>query len=294
MSNPSVSSVDTPQRPAVRSLADLVGPPREFLDDVWGVFPRQYRAETAAGLLTSRRIWDELDCGLVVRPFVRLVAAGDPVPYEEFCHTRNVVNNPLVGYPDAVVVRHRHDGGATVVLDRPERWSTDVADLVAGLASFFRAEVWSTAFLTPPGAAADLAADPAAHCFVVQLEGATSWSLASTLGDEREAVPGGLAAPTLRPGDVLYLPAGTTGGATAGDNGALHLVVGVREVAARRLAELMLAVFLKGPVAEAAAVDHHTMTLDEKVSWLRGALREHLAGLDLGKVVELARRQQGR
>jgi hypothetical protein len=47
------------------------------------------------------------------------------------------------------------------------------------------------------------------------------------------------------------------------------------------------------PVEEIAGV-HHFMSIDEKVTWLRDALAEHLSGQDLGALADEAVRSQQR
>lgn len=281
-------------RESARHLQDLVGDPKAFLGDIWKVFPYQYRSEGVRGLLTSERVWGELDCGLLVRPFFRLLGAG--APFDDIHQTRNVVNNPRDGYPVPEAVRVHHEAGSILALERPELWSSEVAALTEGLQRDLRAQTWSTAYLVPADGAIlvhrpSSAQEADAHSFVLQLEGSTRWSPGVPSGEG--GTPGRAFTGELVPGDVLYLPPGADHTVCAGDSGSLHMVVRVREIDVTQLAEMALALFMRTKAAESVAGNHHTMALDEKVFWLRDALREHLAGQNPKAIVELARRQRG-
>lgn len=281
------------------SPAELVATPEE-LHDVWGCLPYQYRKEAAAGLLSSRRIWDELDCGLVVRPFFSVIP-GPPHRLGKDVHrSRNVVNNRLDGYPDPAEIARLHAQGSAVLLHRPELWNPEIAGLVDGMATSLRAKAWSTAVLLPAGAHGDphrelLRAAPETHTFVYQLEGRTSWTVTDAAGDAAAAPTGHRPFQAQqRPGDLLYLPPLTEQSVDAGADGSLSLLVSVQELTARQLAETMLALFLRStPVADLAG-QHHALSLTEKMAWVRRAAVEHLASQDLGQVVRVARQLQQR
>jgi hypothetical protein len=259
-------------------LRDLVGTPAEFFTDVFGVFPYRYESAAASYLISSRLIWDELACGLVLRPYFDLVTPAGPVRHDAYV-TRNVVNNPLDGYPDVAVIRRHYAEGATVVLRQPELWSPELAALAGCLEKSFRAEVRTDCYLAPAGAAVPmLDADGESHSFVLQIEGGAEWAVG---GDG----PGHFTTSTA-PGDVLYLPPGTDHRATITKDHSLTLVVSVREATATQIAEIVSAMFLRGPQADAVAGTHHTMPIDAKIAWLRGALVEHLDRLDRKVVLE--------
>lgn len=87
----------------------------------------------------------------------------------------------------------------------------------------------------------------------------------------------------LGPGDILYIPSGRPHRATGGDS--LRMVIAVQQPTARDLTELVLAGFLRSARATEIAGTHHTMSLDEKVAWLRTELAAYLAGQDLDALV---------
>jgi hypothetical protein len=260
------------------NLRDLIGTPADFFTDVFGTFPYRYRSQTAGELISSRLIWDELGCGLLLRPYFDLVTPAGPVRHDAYV-TRNVVNNPLDGYPDVTAVRRHHAAGATVVLREPELWSPELAALKASLQKSFRAEVRTDCYLAPAGKAVPmLDAAGESHAFVVQIEGSSGWAVGAD-------GPGSFTT-TLVPGDVVYLPPGTAHQAKITSDGSLILVVSVREATATQIAEIVSALFLRGPQAEAIAGTHHTMPVTDKIEWLRGALVEHLDRLDRKVVLE--------
>jgi hypothetical protein len=255
-------------------LRDLVGEPAGFFADVFGIFPYRYRA--SLDLVSSALIWDELECGLAVRPYFDLLRSDGPVRHDAYL-TRNVVNNPLDGYPDVEVMRRHYAEGAAVVMPRAELWCAKLADLVSSLGKTFRAETWADCYL---GTAVS-AASAEAHAFALQIEGASTWSVG---GSE----PGNFTG-TLTPGDIVYLPPGTTCEAAGTDQGSLVVMLHIREVTPRELAEVMAATFLRGPQAQQVAGNHHLMPMPEKVDWLRDALAAHLEKLDTKAVLETTR-----
>jgi hypothetical protein len=275
--------------PAPRSLRDLVGEPRDFFSHIWNVFPYQYRVQNALGLLSPADIWDELDCGLIVRPYVRLADPSGAAGQEAAFHTRLVVNNELTGYPDPDAFSRAYRGGATIVLERPELWHARVAGLVGSLAGGFRGEVWSAAVLTPPrGSIAGLVGQPGReHSFALQLAGRSSWSVGGT--SDGQPAPGSFCV-ELDAGGLVYLPPDCERAVRVGDEGALLLVISVAEVSAERLAETIGVLFLRSPAARSIEDSHHTMTIAEKIAWLRGAIAGNLAEQDPQEALKIALR----
>lgn len=299
-SETSETSTDQRPRPAPADLRDLVGEPSDFFSDIWNAFPYQYQVENVPGLLSTDEVWDELACGLIVRPWVSLTYPPGPAgaAREPAFQTRVVVNNDLVGYPDPGVFRRAYEGGASIVLDRPEMWHPRIASLVDSLAAGFRGDVWSTLVLAPPHASTTgLDAAPAVlprgddsphppiqpgeHSFILQLAGRCAWSA----GAQQE--PGSFSS-DLDPGGLVYLPPGCERAVRVGAEGALLLVISVAEVSAERLAEILGALFLRGAAARAIQDCHHTMTTSEKIAWLRDALGEHLAEQDPQEALKIA------
>lgn len=264
-----MTSIDQQPRSTPRILRDLVGEPGDFFDNVWNTFPYQYLAEGAPDLLALSELWDEFECGLIVRPWVSLThphglsAAKQDAAFQ----TRVVVNNDLVGYPVPGEFRRAYEGGASIILDRPELWSPRIAALVSSLEAGFHGDVWSTLVVAPPHAVTtELELDSApngGHSFLLHLAGHCSW----TAGGQ---APGAFSV-DLAAGGVLYLPPGCERTAHIGEGGALILIISVVEITAGQLAEAMGALFLRGSGREIED-RHHEMTSSEKIAWVREAL----------------------
>ncbi|MGP3937988.1 hypothetical protein [Nonomuraea sp. KM88] len=288
-----MTSTDQQPRSAPATLKDLVGEPKDFFDDIWNVFPYQYRVENLPGLLSPGELWDEFACSLIVRPWVSLTYPRGLAVAEQNAafNTRVVVNNDLVGYPDPDAFRSAYESGASITLDRPELWNPRIASLVGNLGAGFRGDVWSTLVLAPPQAStAGLDTTPTAdhsaeHAFVLQLAGRCTWS-----AGERQA-PGSFTA-DLDAGGLLYLPPGCERSVRIGEDGALLLVISVAETSAERLAEIMGALFLRSAAARAIEGCHHEMTRGEKIAWLRDALSRHLAKQDPQEALKIALRSR--
>jgi len=274
-------------RSAPGALKDLVGEPGDFFSEIWNTFPYQYQAQDVPGLLTTAELWDELACGLIVRPWVSLTypRGRSAAERDAAFQTRVVVNNALVGYPVPEEFRRAYEDGASIILDRPELWSPRIAALVASLATGFRGDVWSTLVLAPPHAAtAGLDAAPdGGHSFVLQLAGDCFW----TAGGQE---PGAFSAELAADG-VLYLPPGCERTARIGSDGALVLAISVAEVTAGRLAEIMGALFMRGTGREIEDC-HHEMTTGEKIARVREALCRHLAEQDPQQALAIALRSR--
>ena len=75
----------------------------------------------------------------------------------------------------------------------------------------------------------------------------------------------------------------------AGSGAATCLVIAVQEPTAKQLAQTMLAMFLRSDAAGAVAGEHHRMSLEDKMAWLRDALADHIASSDVAEAIRLTR-----
>ncbi|MFE7172550.1 JmjC domain-containing protein [Streptomyces sp. NPDC057616] len=264
-------------------LGELVGDVDAFSAGVWGVRAAVFRGVSVPALLSAQEIWDAFDYGLLVAPYFGVARDGVGAPAADITVTRRVQQKPRARYADAAGVRRWFAAGYTVGLRQPDHWHADIKGLVGALREELRADVRSSVFLTPPASDSDSSKGgarvraEASHLFVLQVEGATRWSL----GDQEHRTQ-------LAPGDVLYLPPGHRHGVAAHEDGALYLALSVRQPGPRDLAEVALAGFLRSAPAEAIAGRHHYMSLEEKVSWLRRELTSYLAGQDVDGLVATA------
>ena len=211
-------------------LQDLVGDVDQFARRHWGRCPRLQRAArpgsgdsvgTAgsagpelAGLLTVGDV-DRFLASAPRRPTVRLVRDGAVLDPASYCTTVRLGGQTMADVIDPVKVTAAYLDGATVVLQSLHRTWRPVGELVAGLSAELSHPVQANAYLTPTGGRGLAAHEDPHDVLVLQCHGTKRWTVAD-LGEV-----------TLRPCDVLYLPAGTAHSAAATDQPSLHLTLGV-------------------------------------------------------------------
>jgi lysine-specific demethylase/histidyl-hydroxylase NO66 len=216
-----------PERPVsdtTPALARLVGDPDEFLAERFGRAPA-YRAgddPTAFDDLLSLDDVDHLVAATGMRaPEFRLVRAGETLPRSTVTRQIRIGSRPVHDLIDVRAVHREFADGATIVLQGLHRSFPPVAQLCRSLEVSLTHPVQANAYLTPPVAQGlDLHADPH-DVFAVQTHGVKRW----VVHPPDDAEPWDL---ELRPGDVLYLPAGTRHAAQTLDRPSLHLTIGVR------------------------------------------------------------------
>ncbi|QES48328.1 hypothetical protein DEJ50_11360 [Streptomyces venezuelae] len=273
---------------APEHLADLVGDAETFLGEVWGIRTATFSCEPAKTLLSTADVWNELDCGSLVAPYFGILREGTDPTVSGVAETRIVQTKPRPGYAKPAAVRELVASGHVFVLSQLEDWKGPIGALVDALRTECRAQAGADAYFCAAGSDGVPAHADGAHTLTVQLEGRMRWIVGEG-GQATETV--------LEAGDVLYVPAGRVRrGAPAGTD-ALHLVISLQQPTARDLAELALAVFLKGSAAAGVAGTHHFLSVEEKVAWLRSELHAHLAGQDHGALAAQAvrlRQREGR
>ena len=256
------------------ALRRLTGAVPEFGTDVFGRRPLYLPAVDADGFadLLSLADVDHIVTSTGLRaPAFRLVREGATLPAGRVTRQVRIGSKPVHDLVDVAAVQREFADGATIVLQGLHRSWPAVATFCRSLEAQLTHPVQANAYLTPPVAQGlDLHADPH-DVFALQTHGVKRWVVHA-----REEEPWDL---QLRPGDVLYLPAGTRHAAQTTDEPSLHLTLGVRTLtwkdAVRRALESMLAeVDGEAELAEplpAAWADDPTALAD--------ALRDRLEGL---------------
>ncbi|MEX1162276.1 MAG: cupin domain-containing protein [Nitriliruptor sp.] len=205
------------------ALARLVGDPDGFLADRFGRTPVHHRSDDAgiAELLSLDDV-DRIVAGSALRaPSFRLVREGKTLPRASVTRSVRIGSRPVDDLADVRAVHREFAAGATVVLQGLHRSFAAVTDLCRELEAVLTHPVQANAYLTPPVAQGlNLHADPH-DVFAIQTHGVKRWVVHPPDGSE----PWDL---ELRPGDVLYLPAGTRHAAQTLDRPSLHLTIGVR------------------------------------------------------------------
>jgi len=214
------------------ALARLVGDPRAFVRHDLGRRPRLFAGADADGFadLLSLDDVDHLVASTALRaPAFRLVRDGATLPASRVTRTARVGSRPIADLVDVAAVHREFADGATIVLQGLHRNWRPVATLCRSLEASLTHHVQANAYLTPPVAQGlHLHADPH-DVFAVQTFGVKRWVVEPTDQERWEL--------ELRPGDVLYLPAGTRHAAQTTDQPSLHLTIGVRTTTWRDLVE---------------------------------------------------------
>jgi ribosomal protein L16 Arg81 hydroxylase len=287
-----------PEAPIPTRLEHLVGDPVTFFRDHWAKQPVVMRARAdLAGLIDEREMWDELDCGLLVRPYFTIFNEGVRTSISDMSRKRRVAGRELPGYVNPDRIHRDFKAGGTFKFNQAEHWHPRIRALVKGLQPHFRGELGAFVFLSPPGKTAIHAHTDGAHVFVLQVAGLKDWvvgriddsSISDSAIHEGEIGEHLRMAFTMRPGDVLYMPHGCPHYATArGPGNSVHLSITVEEPTAGDIANVLLASFMGGPRFAALQQSHHGHPLAERIELLRAALLDHLGQADEAAVLAAA------
>jgi bifunctional lysine-specific demethylase and histidyl-hydroxylase NO66 len=225
------------------ALARLVGDVPDFLAHRFGTSPLHVASADAGGFgdLLDLDTVDRLVAGSGLRaPAFRMVRAGRTLPRSELTRRVRIGSRPVDDLADVRAVHAAFAAGATLVLQGLHRSWPPVAALCRDLELALTHPTQANAYLTPPVAQGlDLHADPH-DVFAVQTHGVKRW----VVHPPGDGEPWDL---ELRPGDVLYLPAGTRHAAQTIDQPSLHLTIGVRTVRWRDVVRRTLEGWLEDP-----------------------------------------------
>ncbi|HSK23324.1 MAG TPA: cupin domain-containing protein [Egicoccus sp.] len=206
------------------ALTRLVGEAGPFLDEVFGKVPLHVPASAPDAfddVLGLGHVDDIVATSGLRAPSFRLVKDGATLPRSAVTRRVRIGSRPVDDLVDVAAVHAAFADGASVVLQGLHRSWPPVAELCRALEAELTHPVQANAYLTPPVAQGlHLHADPH-DVFAVQTHGVKRWVVHPPGEDE----PWDL---ELKPGDVLYLPAGTRHAAQTVELPSLHLTIGVR------------------------------------------------------------------
>jgi ribosomal protein L16 Arg81 hydroxylase len=270
-------------------LEHLVGDTDTFFREHWANQPVLLRAHSdVTGLIDEQEMWDEVDCGLLSRPYFTVFNEGVRTAISDMTRKRKVVGHELPGFIRPEQIHQDFEAGATFKFNQAEHWHPRIRTLVKALEPNFSGGLEAFVFLSPPGKTAMQAHTDGAHVFILQIAGVKDWVVGrihdgstsdSSLhegpiaDDERMEL-------TLHPGDVLYMPHGTPHYATAREGNSIHVAITIEEPTSENLAEVYLAGLIADPRFEALHATHHRHTLDQRIELVREALAAHLADAD--------------
>jgi hypothetical protein len=216
--------------------SDIFAHPGEQKRLEWGSRTMRFAASSdTIGLLSFDRIDEWIRYGQVRYPQFQVNLPGGGVPPNLFTVTRPYLALVMPGYPDTEAISAQLKNGATLRFVNIEDFYAPVADLCARLTTLLGAVVNTYAFYTPPGDDGVGAHFDNADVFALQVEGTKTWHLwdipegvawQATQTLPADADPDHVL--ELRPGDGLYIPAGTGHRAFAGPQGSLHLSITVK------------------------------------------------------------------
>jgi bifunctional lysine-specific demethylase and histidyl-hydroxylase NO66 len=197
------------------ALARCVGDVEAFAARHWGRTPAHWRDRGDFGDLLDVAVIEQLLTDLGRRPTFRLVRDGAPLPPAAYTLRTRVGGADIDDVADVDRILDHVAGGATVVAQGLQRHWPPLARFCLDVEATLGHAVQANADLSPPGAAA-LARHVDGHdVLVLQVAGSKAWEITG-LGDV-----------TLAPGDVAYLPAGTSHSARTAAAMSLHITLGL-------------------------------------------------------------------
>jgi hypothetical protein len=257
-------------------LHDLVGDVDGFASEHWGRRPMLRPTDIDVAALLDVEAAERLLVASARRPTFRLVQDGERLPPERSTTPVRMGGETLTDVADVAKVADAVGGGATLVLQALQRTWPPLIDLCRQLERELSHPVQANAYLTP-ARAQGLARHADEHdVLVLQSSGHKTWDVE------------GLGEVTLRPGDLLYLPAGTDHTAAAQDEASLHLTIGILRVTwghvVRRLLDRLDEVDLRDPLPLGFATPGRSHLLQEQLADHLRKVVDALASADAGEV----------
>ncbi len=260
------------------TLAALVGDLDTFASEHWGLRPL-HRQAGAAPVLRVEDVESLMLTG-ARPPTFRLVNNGERFGPERSTRPTRLAGQRIADVADLERIAMEVGNGATLVVQALEKTFLPVAELCQALTRATSHTVQANAYLTPPGAVG-LAPHRDEHdVIVVQQSGRKAWTVE------------GLGEVTLEPGDVLYMPAGTTHSAQAQTTASLHLTIGLltRSWAALIRNAIEADEYLRAPLPLGFAYDPgFTEAVAERIR----CAAAQLAGADVGAVAAKEQERAG-
>ncbi|WP_042365930.1 JmjC domain-containing protein [Streptacidiphilus neutrinimicus] len=283
---------------APTTLAQLVGDVDDFFQNHWGSQPVVFRSSAELpALISEEEMWEELDCGLLIRPYFTAFDEGVRSAVSDMTRRRHIAGHVIPGYVNEKHIREEFAAGGTFKFSQAEHWHPRIRALVKGLEPEFRAGLEAFVFLSPPGKTAIAAHMDGAHVFVLQVAGIKDWVVGrldeTSISDSTRYTGGVIPADrrvevTLRPGDVLYMPHGTPHSATARLGNSIHVAITIEEPSTQDLAQVFLAELLDDPRYVELTEQHHQQTPAERFAALRAVLTDRLENAEGGQVLKSA------
>lgn len=162
-----------------------------------------------------------------------MVRHGDVIDVARYCSAQRLGGRIVPDVADPRKVADEISGGATLVLQSLQRHWAPLVQFCDELMLQLGHPVQANAYLTPPDGTGLRTHADEHDVFAVQLHGTKCWQV-DGLGDF-----------VMRPGDVLYVPAGCRHAARSELDVSLHLTIGVLRVTYRHVLERVLSPHLE-------------------------------------------------
>ncbi|MGW1864545.1 hypothetical protein ACWCPS_03150 [Streptomyces mauvecolor] len=269
-------------------LDNLVEDRASFFAAHWNSTPAVFEAsDLPTEMLTEREITDMIDCGLLSHPYFSVIKDGKLVNPAATVRSRVVVGNRLNDLVDPDAARRAFCDGATLRLNQPDHWQESVHRLLEVFTEEFSAIVESYAFLAPAGSREQRKRPAGTHTFVIQLEGASEWTIGGRATPEVRRY--GLAADT-----VLYIPQGMFCEVEVAEKSSLHLECTVIEPNAEETVRAISEAIIERIGKDPRSTSHHLLPTAEKTEWIRIAMGRFLGEPDLQDLIARAAALQAR
>lgn len=201
-------------QPGLPLVAGLVGDAEVFAHQHWGRRPLHRPGARGVPRLTVADVEAMLDTS-IRSPSIRLVRDGVPLPAAVWTRPLRLGGVDLDDVADGSAVADAFRNGASIVLQGLHRTWPPLVGYARELEDEISHPVQVNAYFTPPGSSGLARHHDAHDVLVVQMEGTKQWWV------------DGLGELVMRPGDAMYVPAGTAHQAHATRHTSLHLTIGV-------------------------------------------------------------------
>lgn len=204
----------------------------ELFQDTWPTEPREFDSKVWESLFTYEHAERLLSLPSLRLPYVRMVAAGKPVPPSAFTGTRSQAHRVI---PDAIYpekVRALYRAGATIILESVEQLDADVAEFCRALQGTLGHQIDANVYLTPAGTQGLPIHWDAQHVFVIPFAGTKHWRVYERVSQgtrgghpDKDAKLSVIYDDDVYPGKVLFIPAGSPHAAEARADACGHITV---------------------------------------------------------------------
>ncbi|MGW7580168.1 hypothetical protein ACWGKU_04190 [Kitasatospora sp. NPDC054768] len=250
---------------------------RTALSDGTGLFGGIALSDGMA-LPTAADVLGTIDCGLLAHPYLEVYRGGARLPATEVFTARRVQNHKVTGFVHHRNVTGQYRAGAVLRLPSVTDWLAPARPALETVRAVLGRHIEATAYLAAAGSPVAYA-EATVDAVVLVCSGSVAWH-----AGEADSAPLEAAART-----AVYVPAGTTRGALAGDSGdCLLLVLAERPPATAEIVKALRRAGSAHVEQQETHRSHHLMPVDRKADWVLGELAGHFAAMDPADLLRLA------